>query len=88
MISDQKAAEHLAANVQRLLDQRDWTQRDLARSTGESENNISRIVRGLNVAKIGILARIAEAFDVSSDRLLLPPPQKSKEIRPKVASRG
>lgn len=88
MISDQEAADNLAANVQRLLDKRGLSQADLARLTGESENNISRMVRGLNAVRIGILARIAEAFDVSSDRLLLPPPKEPDEIRPKVSSPG
>lgn len=74
MISDETATANVAANVRRLLDQRGWTQSDLAKKTGESENNISRISRGLNVVRIGVLARVAEAFDVSTDRLLAPPP--------------
>lgn len=88
MISDQEAADNLAANILRLLQQRDWSQTDLARLTGESENNISRIARGLNVAKIGLLARIAEAFDVSSDRLLMPPPEIIPEIESATATEG
>jgi len=80
MISNEEAAKNLAANVQRLLEQRGWNQADLARRTGDNENTISRVVRGANVVNVGILARIAEAFDVSSDRLLMPPPQVSWEI--------
>jgi len=80
MLSNDEAAKNLAANVQRLLGRRQWTQADLARRTGDNENTISRVVRGKNAVSVGILARIAEAFDVSSDRLLMPPPPISFEI--------
>jgi len=77
MLSDNDVLHHLAANLQRLLVARGWSQSDLARATGEPMMTISRIVRAQNMPGIGAIARIAEAFDVSIDRLTGPPPKES-----------
>lgn len=76
MISDEDAVRNIARNLQRLLEDRGWSQSHLGRLTGESPTTITRIVRGLNKSGPGILARIAEALDVSIDRLVGPPPKK------------
>jgi len=76
MISDESAVRNISENLQRLLDDRGWTQAHLAKLTGESSTTITRVVRGLNKSGPGILARIAEALDVSIDRLVGPPPRK------------
>jgi len=75
MISDETAVQNISTNLQRLLDDRGWTQAHLAKLTGESSTTITRVVRGLNKPGPGILARIAEALDVSIDRLVGPPPK-------------
>lgn len=76
MLSDLEVRENLAFNVRRLLSARGWSQADLARNANESEMNISRVVRAASVVGTGVVARIAEAFDVSVDRLLAPPAEK------------
>ena len=70
MLSDSEIRANLAANVRRLLHSRGLSQAELARLTRESEMNISRVVRGENVVRTGIVVRIAEALDVSIDRLV------------------
>ena len=70
------AIVNLAANVRRILAQRGWTQADLARASGQTNNTISRIVHAVNGANIGVLASISEALNVSPNRLLAPPKQK------------
>jgi transcriptional regulator with XRE-family HTH domain len=74
VISDDRAKRNIAANVRRLLQDRQWTQAELATKTQEKQATISRIVNGLHVPGAGVVARIAEAFDVSADRLLAEPP--------------
>ena len=79
MIDDTTAKQNIAANVRRLLESRGWPQSRLASATGEQEMQISRIVRGCSVPNAVALARIAEAFDVSIDRLLAAPPESHLE---------
>ena len=76
MISDLETARNIAANVRRLLEARQWSGRELARRTGEEPTTISRITRATNMPGAGVVARVAEAFDVSLDRLTGPPPKK------------
>jgi transcriptional regulator with XRE-family HTH domain len=76
MIENAEAVTNVAANVRRLLRDRGWPQSRLAGLTGEPEMQISRIVRGLILPNVATLARIAEAFDVSIDRLVARPPAK------------
>ncbi|MGD9645552.1 MAG: helix-turn-helix domain-containing protein [Pirellulales bacterium] len=73
VITEDQAKDNIAANLQRLLEARNWSQSDLARATGDAHVTISRIVRGTNVAGVALLARIAEALDVTIDGLIRPP---------------
>ena len=75
MIKKQQAKENVAANLQRILDDRKLEQAQLAEMTGEKPMMISRVVRGLHMPAADVLARIAEALDVSVDRLLGDPPE-------------
>jgi transcriptional regulator with XRE-family HTH domain len=77
VISDAEAKQNLAENVRRLLESRGMTQSQLAEAAHETQATISRIVNGLQLAGGGILIRLAEAFDVSVDRLLMTPPQEN-----------
>lgn len=70
VISDTDARLNVAANVNRILEDRGMTQADLARLTGENAMAISRVCRGTNLANVGMLARIAEALECTVDELL------------------
>ena len=74
MLTDDEARANIAANVARLLADRNWSQTELARRAMESHANINRVLHARQLPGSGILARIAEAFDVSTDRLLSAPP--------------
>jgi len=76
VIDDDRAKQNIATNLGRLLSTRAWTQTALAEATGVSQSRISQIVRGHHMPGAGLLARIAEAFDVSIDRLVSPPPEE------------
>ena len=79
MISDSATCRNIAANLRRILDERELNQSDLSRMTGDPVMTISRLCRGRNVPKVGVVARAAEALDVSIDRLTGPPPRKFPE---------
>lgn len=74
MATDEIVLANIAANVRRLLNARGWSQNELARKTGEKQATINRICNGRNMPSAAILSRIAEAFDVSLDRLVDEPP--------------
>lgn len=76
MLTDAEVLENLGANIRRLLDDRGWNQTELVGRTRENHATISRIINGKQMPTAGIVARIAEAFDVSADRLVQAPPQK------------
>ena len=75
VITDATTKQRLSANVQRLLQTREWTQMQLAAATGETQATISRMVNALHLPNAATLARVAEAFDVTVDRLLMEPPE-------------
>lgn len=79
MLSDDEVKVNLAANLTRLLHDRDWSQSELARRTTDPIMTISRICRGQNAPTAGVLTRIAEALDVSIDRLVSPPPSSDRK---------
>lgn len=79
MTSDAEVKANLAANVERLLEVRDMSQTQLAEAAEASQATISRIIDGLHLPNAAILVRLAEALDVTIDRLTGPPatpPQK------------
>ena len=78
MVSDDQTKNNIAENLRRILESRGLEQKFLADATGENQMTISRIVRGKNVPGAGVLARIAEALDVSIDRLVQAPPESVK----------
>ncbi len=82
MISDSQVLANVSANLQRILQDRGMSLRELARRTGEDPMTISRMARGKNIVSTAVIARVAEAFDVSIDRLTSNPPKKSLENLP------
>jgi transcriptional regulator with XRE-family HTH domain len=79
MISEEQAVQNVAANLERLLEARDMTQRDLARAVGVYDSVISQIIYGRHVVRYTLLAQIAEVLDVSMDRMIAAPPEKILE---------
>ena len=79
MIQKKQAKRNLAANLARLLVAREMEQVQLAKLAGEKPMMISRAVRGKHMPAGDVLHRIAEALDVSIDRLLDPPPELPEE---------
>jgi transcriptional regulator with XRE-family HTH domain len=76
MITDDEVRANIAANINRLLEDRGWSRAELARKTGDNQVTINLICNGRHVPRSGLLARIAEAFDVSMDRLAAEVPEK------------
>jgi transcriptional regulator with XRE-family HTH domain len=75
VLSDKDAKRNLAVNLDRIMRTRKVTQSQLARLTKKPVMTISRACRGQNVPRATVLACVAEALDVSIDRLLGPPPE-------------
>lgn len=75
MPTDIEARANIAANLNRILADRGWSYTNLAKATGDPLMTISRLCRGQNVPGAGVLARVAEALDVSMDRLVGAPPK-------------
>lgn len=78
MISTEDAKANISANIRRILDTRGMTVYQLAKLTKEPQNSVYRVVRGDNEPGAVLLARIAEALDVSIDRLLSFPEKLQK----------
>ena len=74
MISPEDARSNIAANLQRILKERGLTQTRLAELTGQPLMTINYLVRGKQEPRIALLASVAEALDVSIDRLVGSPP--------------
>ncbi len=77
MLSDTQARGNLAENLSRLLRDRDISQRSLSVLSDVPLMTINSIVNEKHMPGVGVVARIAEAFDVSIDRLVGPPPEKN-----------
>lgn len=76
MLTDDQTRSNIVVNLRRILASRGISQRKLAEMAGEPVMNISRVARGENLANVATIARIAEALDVSIDRLVSPVPEK------------
>lgn len=81
VLTDDDAKSLISANVKRLLDERDMSQAELARATGESTARISQMIHGQKLPSAAFLARIAEALEVAADELLSPPEKKPPRRR-------
>lgn len=79
VLTDNEIRENLAANMRRLISDRRLSQMELSRRTGETQPTISNILRGKHLPSAGIVFRLAEAFDVSVDRLLSAAPEASRQ---------
>lgn len=78
MIQDSEAKANISANLKRLLGEAGISQRELARQTGDPIMTINDVVNGRNMPGAGLIARIAEALDVSTDAVLSGSKKKSR----------
>ena len=76
--TDEQLRENIAANVQARLRILGWSQKELARRTGENQPTINRVCRGENLPGTGVLHRIAEALGSSLDQLTSVPANNSR----------
>lgn len=65
--------QYLAANVRRLLKERDWTQKELAKRAKLSEPMVSGLVNGEHWSGDETVDRIAEVFGVDPAELFRNP---------------
>lgn len=72
MVSDLQSKKIIAQNLNRILRERGKSRHWLAVEMGEYDATIARICNGKNLAGAGLITRIAEALDVSTDEILLP----------------
>jgi transcriptional regulator with XRE-family HTH domain len=74
VIKDEEGKANIKANLTRIMETRGISQAALASMTEIPQMTINRTVRGIHVPSSVYLARIAEALDVSMERLIGPPP--------------
>jgi transcriptional regulator with XRE-family HTH domain len=79
VLTDEEIKLNIAANSQRLLVIKRWSQKDLAEMAGVPPMTVSVLVRGEHMPGVGILSRVAEALDVTIDRLIAAPPSQKKQ---------
>ena len=68
-VNDDKTRNVLARNLQKILKDREWSVRQLARESGDPVMTINNIVAGRNLPKAGVLVRVADALQVPLDSL-------------------
>ena len=56
--------------IERELQARNWSIRELARQMGKSHSQVSRAMSGQNDPKIGFYRELAEAFDEPIEKIL------------------
>lgn len=81
VISNDDAKRIIARNVNRILKERGLSRRWLAQHTGEFDSTIANVCHGRKCCLAGLLARIAEALNVTLDDLLSPPRKKISKSR-------
>lgn len=68
-MNDDLARILLTTNIERLLRERNWSQRRLARETGDPVMSIHNVVSGRHLPTAGLLVRIADALESRLDDL-------------------
>lgn len=62
----------LAANIRYLRNKKQWTAEELAARSGVDQSTISHIERGKRNANLDTIDKLAIAFEVTPDTLLIP----------------
>ena len=60
----------VGANIQRLREERNLTQSELAGHIGISQVHLSHIERGVKVPTVSVVIQLADALDCTTDELL------------------
>jgi transcriptional regulator with XRE-family HTH domain len=68
-----KAHEQLVENVQRLLKERGWSQRELGRRMKMAPGQLGQYLLGNSVPTLTVLCRFADAFGVTPANLITGP---------------
>lgn len=76
---EKKALRNIAANVLRLLAEKDWSQSELSRRSGEMPMTISRMVHAQHMPTFPVMMNVAEALGVTAESLIADPPKKSRQ---------
>ena len=79
MISDDEAKDRIAWNVRRLLEERGWSQHQLAVAVNTNDMAISYLLRAKRMPGAAFLARVAEALGTAVDDLLAEIPKKFRQ---------
>lgn len=74
-MTDQEGRDNIAANLARHCRRLGWSQQRLADEAGVTQATVSNYFNGKRDPKYFELRRIADALDVSTDRLSDPPPK-------------
>jgi len=75
----QDIADILAANTKRLMDDRGWSQAELARRMKTHQSNVLRLLEAYYAPSAKQIARVATAFGVELCELLCPTKPKRKK---------
>jgi transcriptional regulator with XRE-family HTH domain len=67
---DLRLREHLKSFIKQRREELGLSQADLARATGDSDAQISRVERGLHSIQGPLAIRLAKALDCSTDDIL------------------
>jgi transcriptional regulator with XRE-family HTH domain len=73
VLTKEQGLTNIAENLKRIMQDRRLSQSELARKSGIAVMQINRMVRGISLPNVVDLSRVAEALDVSLDRLVSPP---------------
>jgi len=79
MLTDEQIKDNIRHNLDRLLTVRGWTQKELATRASVKESVLSDVKLGKSVPGLSIAMRIAEALDITVDRLASDPPEKNSK---------
>lgn len=80
-----RTRETLAANMRRLMADRDWKQAELAERAGIAQKTVSQILTGSSAATIETVDAIARAFGIEVWQLLMPPASTELEKAQELA---
>lgn len=85
VLSDDDAKRWIAANLRAAMELRGMSQAQLAAATGSTRMRISHYLAGARIPSAAVLARMAEALEVTADQLLSDPAKRGrKKIRQAV----
>lgn len=79
-------AASVGERIREARQQKGWTQVELAEAAELSSNYVARLERGELGASLFVASRIAEALDLSLDRLVGAPPQSTRTGKRRIGS--